>query len=410
MNIQMNNFASHALFFMRESILPSLTAQQKKVLVIASIAFAWLAACYLMFQSCNFEVKNEDDDKTLPDNLVKKAKFLPQTAQDFIEAGKTLRLDEKVRFPDGTEMSQEEVFLKAIELDPDCSVAYNYLGTICDAKSKIKLPDGTEMTQQQLFLQAIEKDPKNSSAICNLGSTLEGGGSMVLPNGTQLTREEQFVRVIRKHQAVAHPSLTKISLPNDAAEMTRRELFLRAIECDPANPAPYFNLCFTLQPNESIKLPDGKKMDARALCIHALRLNPDYAEAWSDLANTIPVIFLGHLPYKFPKMKPITRLELYLDAVELDPNDGSVYSNIALFLDEDEFIELPNGEKMDRIDLLLKAIELDPYYYNYYAHLAQVLLDDEEVELHDGTIMTRSELLDKVDDCANKYGLEMSPY
>lgn len=410
MNIQMNSLASHALFFMRESAVPSLTEKLKKILVIASIAFALLAACYLMLRSSKIEVKNEDDDKTLPDNWVKKTKHQPQTAQDFIEAGKKLRLDEKIQFPDGTEMSQEEIFLKAIELDPDCSSAYNYLGTICDALSKIKLPDGAEMTQQQLFLKAIEKDPNNSSAICNLGSTLEGGGSMVLPNGAQLTREQQFVRVIRKHQAVAHPSLTKISLPNDAAEMTRRELFLRAIECDPANPAPYFNLCFTLQRNESVKLPDGKKMDARALCIHTLRLNPNYAEAWSDLANTIPVIFSGNRPYQFPKMKPLTRLELYLDAVELDPNDGSVYSNIALFLNEDETIELPNGDQMDCIELLLKAIELDPFYYSYYAHLAQILYDDEEVELHDGTILTRSELLDKVDDCANKYGLEMSPY
>lgn len=160
MNIQLGSYSNTVIPLFAESILSSFTMQLKKILKIAIIALACLAALYAIFRCCRFIATVQDDDALLPANLIIKSLHQPQTAQDFMQMGIALHLDGKAEFPDGTEMTQEQVFLKAIELDPVCSNAYNYLGAICDAKSKIKLPDGTEMTQQELFSK-----PSNSIRI-----------------------------------------------------------------------------------------------------------------------------------------------------------------------------------------------------------------------------------------------------
>lgn len=62
MNLNINYLSSNTLFYFKESILPSFTAQQKKIIVIASIAFALLAAWYVASRCC-FKSKKEDEFK-----------------------------------------------------------------------------------------------------------------------------------------------------------------------------------------------------------------------------------------------------------------------------------------------------------------------------------------------------------
>lgn len=407
MNIQINSFG--AIHFFQESTLTSVSTQLKNILKIAAIAFICLAAGYMLFKCCNFIANkmDEEDDKALPGDLVIKADAMPQIAEDFIELGKTLPLDGKVEFPDGSEMTQEEVFLEAIKRDPENSDAYNYLGTIIDALSKVTLPDGTEMNQQELFLMALEKDHDNSAALCNLGSTLEGGGSMERPDGTQLTREQQFVRVIKKHNAVAHPSLTRIHVPGEPAEMTRREIYLKAIELDEDNSTALYNLSFTLKPRERITLPDGQDANIVVLLLLTLQLNPEHAEAYSDLAN---LISQRAPPLRIPNLPPLTKQGYYKESIKKEPHDGSVYYNLSQTLNFGDKVELPNGKKKTIKELLLTAININPYFYIYYRDLINQLDPNETVTLLDGSKMTVQQLSDKMDDCANKYGLEASPY
>lgn len=240
-----------------------------------------------------------------------------------------------------------------------------------------------------------------------MGATLEGGGTIHLPDGTQLTREQQFVRVIKKHGAVAHPSLTTIFLPNCLIEMTQKGLFLKAIELDPENATAYYNLSFALNPGETVILTDGQSMNSKSLILETILLNPLHAEAYSDFANNLPQ---NTPPIEFPDMAPMTKKDLYLKAIELDPQDGSAYYNLAHILDYDRFVTLPNGAQMNPKKLLLKAIDLNPYYFRYYSSLHNQLNVDETVKLLDGTTMKANEISDKIDDCANKYGLNASPY
>ena len=58
MNINIPSF-SFAVSFFKESLMPSLSAQQKKILIIASLAFACLTACYMINRSCfRAKIKN----------------------------------------------------------------------------------------------------------------------------------------------------------------------------------------------------------------------------------------------------------------------------------------------------------------------------------------------------------------
>lgn len=70
MNINFNFLFCHATSLFKESVLPFLTAQQKKILVVASIAFGLLSAYYLFGCCCfNATVKSsfppEDKDGIL---------------------------------------------------------------------------------------------------------------------------------------------------------------------------------------------------------------------------------------------------------------------------------------------------------------------------------------------------------
>lgn len=76
MNINFNSFSCYAVSFLKESILPSFTAQQKKILVIASIAFGVLAAWYVASRCClTAKNLNGPGTKLLPDGTVENGEF-----------------------------------------------------------------------------------------------------------------------------------------------------------------------------------------------------------------------------------------------------------------------------------------------------------------------------------------------
>ena len=409
MNIQLRSLYTYTDLFFKGTIQSTVSEQFQKVATLVAIALTAFVAAYLVFRHCSFNaVWVDDNDRPAPTDLLKKIDYYPETAEDYIELGKSLPLDGKVELPDGTELKQEDVFLKAIEIDSESSVAYNCLGTIIDALTKVQLQDGTEKNQQELFLKAYELDPTSSSAVCHLGATLEGGGTLELPNGKQLTREQQFVRVVKKHGAVAHPSRTSIAFTNNPIELTQKELFHLAVELDNGNATAFHNLSFALRPGERIHLPTlGVDMNAVELNYEAIELNPKFAEAYADYGNRIRK---NTPPLSFANKSAFTKKQLYLEAIKLDPTDASAYLNLSSVLNYGDTVTLPDGTEMNSHQLLLKAIDLDPYYFGYYVELHTQLEDDDPVTLLDGSSMTPQEIYDMIDDCANKYGIQMSPY
>lgn len=62
-NLYTFSFSTGSLF--NEKILPSLTQQQKKVLLVASVAFACITACYVFYFYCSGSKKIEEANKSI---------------------------------------------------------------------------------------------------------------------------------------------------------------------------------------------------------------------------------------------------------------------------------------------------------------------------------------------------------
>ena len=70
MNINMSSFSSYAVSLFKQSVLPSLTSQQKKIILIASLAFGLLAVWYAACRCRCFKatkIESEDKPEVKPD-------------------------------------------------------------------------------------------------------------------------------------------------------------------------------------------------------------------------------------------------------------------------------------------------------------------------------------------------------
>lgn len=75
MNINITHFSTYAVFFFRERVIPSLTAQQEKIIIIASVSFGCLAASYLVYHFCLKSENNvQKSQKMLASDAVKERK------------------------------------------------------------------------------------------------------------------------------------------------------------------------------------------------------------------------------------------------------------------------------------------------------------------------------------------------
>src|SRR5215207_2863382 len=71
MNIHFNSWDHYVMSSIKENVLPTLTAQQKKISIVVSLALAFLAACYVASHYC-FKGKitsNPQVDKFNPSEL-----------------------------------------------------------------------------------------------------------------------------------------------------------------------------------------------------------------------------------------------------------------------------------------------------------------------------------------------------
>src|SRR5271156_2404835 len=96
MNIHINSFLSFAISSFKEQVLLALTAQQKKIIVIASIVFGCLAALVAVRRCC-FKAKPSNENDLLNDKgkeIAKEALY----AQPTSEVDDILPLDD-VKFP-----------------------------------------------------------------------------------------------------------------------------------------------------------------------------------------------------------------------------------------------------------------------------------------------------------------------
>eukprot|EP00029_Vermamoeba_vermiformis_P003578 TRINITY_DN1411_c0_g1_i1.p1 TRINITY_DN1411_c0_g1~~TRINITY_DN1411_c0_g1_i1.p1 ORF type:complete len:559 (+),score=71.45 TRINITY_DN1411_c0_g1_i1:81-1757(+) len=196
----------------------------------------------------------------------------------------------------GLDMTQQQLCLKAIDLDPRYSYPYHHLGFSLPAGRSIKLLNGTQITQQQLYLKAVDLDPEYVFALHHLGNTLPVKGSIKLLNGTQITQQQLYLKAIdlndnypHAHNALGYvlPAGGSIKLLN-GKQMTQQQLFLKAVHLDSKDHTAYTNLGNTLPTKGSIKLLNGTQMTQQQLFLKAIDLDPTYPYAYHALGHALP--------------------------------------------------------------------------------------------------------------------------
>jgi hypothetical protein len=316
----------------------------------------------------------------------------------YLNLAITIQSGEKITLLNGTEITQQQLLLKAVELDPNHFLAYYNLAIPMYSGEKIRLPNGIEMTKQQLLLKTIELDPSYSLAYYDLTTTMEPGEKITLPNGTEMTQQQLYLKVIElsphslaylayNDLAMTMNSGEKITLLN-GAEVTQRQLLLKAIELDPDNSLAYSNLALTIGSEEKIKLPNGTEMTEQQLFLKTIELDPNYSPAYRNLAKTIRP---GE-KISLPNGIAVTQQQLFLKVIELDPNDPLSYCNLANTMRSGEKITLLNGTEVTQQQLCFKAIELNPNHCLVYVTLATTMDSREKVTLLNGTEVTQQQL------------------
>src|SRR5256714_1036518 len=231
----------------------------------------------------------------------------------------------------------EELYGKAIELDPNYIAAYNNLGNVL---KDLKRYDEAEVA----YRRAIKLDPSYSAAYNNLGLALR---NLKRYDGAEAAHRRAIELKPTNSAAYNNLGLTLRELKRyEEAEAAHR----RAIELDPSNLVAYSNLGNVLR--------DLKRHDeAEATYRKAIELDPSDSFAYNNLGNLLK------------DLKRYDEAEAtYRKAIELDPSDANVYNNLGLTLrDLDRYDEAEVAYR--------KAIELDPSYYFAYSNLGIVHRD-----------------------------------
>lgn len=201
-----------------------------------------------------------------------------------------------ITLSNGLRMTKEELILKAIDLDPNCSYAYFTLGLLIE--ERIQLLNGIHMAKQELFLKAWELKSNNVNAILHLASTLTPKDNLKLPDGS---------------------------------ETSALELYQKALELEPNNYLVHLMFAYLLESAagekcEGIRLKNEKQMTNLQFYQNAIELAPNKAECYLLLGINIPLyscvtLFDG---------KIMTQHELFLKAIELDPDTALMVKNFYL--------------------------------------------------------------------------------
>ncbi len=115
------------------------------------------------------------------EQLFKRAIHLnPSFANAYYTLGVLLSKGEETRLENGKIMSKEQFYKRAIHLNPSFATAYNDLGVLLSKGEETRLENGKYMYKSQLYKKAIELNPHYVDPYKNLGiSTIREIHSLV---------------------------------------------------------------------------------------------------------------------------------------------------------------------------------------------------------------------------------------
>ena len=174
-------------------------------------------------------------------------------------------------------------------------------------------------------------------------------------------------------------------------QFTKLDLLFESIKCDPENFYAYTMLGKIIF--ISIILPDGNELTSEELFMFGIKYG--YSEAYYNLASSIydnKIYIIND--------KPFTQIEVYMRAIELNPDNYKFYLTLCSHL-KLKSVTI-NDQVFTKVDLLLKALELISHtfqdqsedLFRIYKYLGDAvrLKDDMCVTLYDGRVMTANKL------------------
>lgn len=283
---------------------------------------------------------------------------------------------------------KKDRYLQAIHLNPTNSEAYYELGwmsTYTDyikymGKDAFKLLNGKTITILNLYRKAIDLNPNYGNAYYGLAEEMRMQDS------------------------------TTITLFN-GAEMTDKALYRKAIELGSDHVAAYINLACAFEKEETVTLPDGRRMADGDLFLEAIKLELVGRGYWDKRGSGFDIIIedcynlCSHYPEKMWRSNGtrVTMRDIYLESIKFKCEEEEVdnaikmraYSYLADMLQEEETVTLPDGRVMTKQDLLLELLKLPGYCefkFSIYKKLVDHLPEKETVMLPDSRTMTKRDL------------------
>ncbi|MFI0435928.1 MAG: hypothetical protein ACH350_09450 [Parachlamydiaceae bacterium] len=168
------------------------------------------------------------------------------TAQDLFDVAQKLRSNQAVAVVDGIGFTKQELYIKAITLDPNFSEPYYFLGCLLPSDGSVELPKEGRVGKQQLYLKSIQLNRRFARAYCELAETLTEG------------RKIELLKNIM---------------------MSQSELYRIAIYLDCRLAKAYFNLGMIVGEGSSIELVNEGKISGQALLLKARELDHTFFKA-----------------------------------------------------------------------------------------------------------------------------------
>ncbi|EFA77083.1 hypothetical protein PPL_09836 [Heterostelium album PN500] len=88
-------------------------------------------------------------------------------------------------------MTEQQIYVKAIECDPNYLDSYNSLAATLSRGESITLNSGQVLTKQQLYLESLRLNDKQTFIYRRIGLTLlNNKQTITLPDGQQMSRRQ----------------------------------------------------------------------------------------------------------------------------------------------------------------------------------------------------------------------------
>ena len=366
------------------------------------------------------------------EELLEKIKNNPDTAKHYLllafllespeETVELLKLDPLDPEPPVV-MTQQELFLKTIELDGTQALAYLALTNQLEGEETITLNDGRSLGKKELILEAIHRSPGEPLPYSTLAFETEDEETAALLDGRTMNRNQLLLEAVhldrhfvllrfRAKYFVTPPDT--VTLP-DGRQLTQQELVTAIIprpmennplENEPLDSLAAAGLVLTMEPGEKIFIPGqlpgetiedpppGEEKSREDIALEAIQAaagldGPEYAfpfRVHALILNPGETVDTGSAG-----PGETGYIGLVAKAIEKSPDDAVSYLFAGLWLKPGETLTLTNGEQMTQVTLLKRVLELDPG--NALGHLGLgYSIGTADTLTVGGTAMTRRQL------------------